>query len=173
MKATRWYSVVWIAVLLFALAACVPAGVAPGGEAPAEGEVAEIVFWDQFPDVSDQMDAIVADFNEAHPDINVTRESYDPQALLDVIKPALTSGTGPDIFYLNLGPAEAGVLANAGLLMPLDDAYAEKGWDQRIYDWTRQRAVYDGKSYGVANELEFIGVYLQQDDVRGERLGRS
>ena len=157
MKATRWYSVVWIALLLFALTACVPAA-----EAPAEGEVAEILFWDQFPDVSDQMDAIVADFNEAHPDINVTRESYDSQALLNVIKPALTSGTGPDIFYLNLGPAEAGVLAAADLLLPLDDSYAEKGWDQRLYDWTRQRATYDGKSYGVANELEFIGVYYNK-----------
>ncbi len=162
MKATRWYSVVWIVVLLFVVAACAPAGVAPGGEAPAEGEVAEIRFWDQFADVSDQMDAIVADFNEAHPDINVTREAYDAQALLDVIKPALTSGTGPDILYLNTGPGEAGVLASAGLLLPLDDAYAEKGWDQRLYDWTRQRAVYDGKSYAVANELEFLGVYYNK-----------
>ena len=57
------------------------------------------------------------------------------------------------------------MLANADLLLPLDDSYAEKGWDQRIYDWTRQRAIYDGKSYGVANELEFIGVYYNKAHV--------
>ncbi len=79
-----------------------------------------------------------------------------------MIKPALTSGTGPDVFYLNLGPAEAGVLGQCRSLMPLDDAYAEKGWDQRIYNWTCERAVYDGKSYGLANELEFIGVFYNK-----------
>ena len=108
MKATRWYSVLWIAMLLFALAACVPAGVAPGGEAPAEGDVAELVFWDQFPDVSDQMDAIVADFNEAHPDINVTRESYDSQALLDVIKPASDFRDRPGRLLSQSGPGRSG-----------------------------------------------------------------
>ena len=72
------------------------------------------------------MDKIVADFNAAHPNIEVTRESYQiPKPCSDVLKTALGSGTGPDIFYYNLGPGFAGVLAKAGLLMPLDDAYAE------------------------------------------------
>ncbi len=168
MKSTRWYFLALALVLLMALGACAaPAapGAAPaGGEAaaPAAGEVAEILFWDQLPDVSEQMDAIVADFNAAHPNIKVTRESYQAEALQDVIKPALTSGTGPDIFYYNFGPGFAGVLANAGLLLPLDDAYAEKGWDQRVYGWTRDRGTFDGKSYGVANELEFIGIFYNK-----------
>ena len=46
--------------------------------------------------------------------------------------------------------------------MPLDDAYADKGWDKRLYPWTRERGNFDGKSYGVANELEFIGVYYNK-----------
>jgi len=166
MKAFRWYFLALLVVSLLALSACAAPAAAPaaGGEAaaPAEGEVAEILFWDQLPDVSEQMDAIVADFNAAHPNIHVTRESYDSEALQDVVKPALTSGTGPDIFYYNLGPGFAGVLAKAGLLMPLDDAYADKGWDQRIYAWTRERGTFDGKSYGVANELEFIGIFYNK-----------
>ncbi len=143
MKSTRWYFLALAVLLLMALGACAapaaPAAAPAGGEAaaPAAGEVAEVLFWDQFPEVSDQMDAVVADFNAAHPDIKVTRESYESNALRDVIKPALTSGSGPDIFYYDLGPGFAGVLAKAGLLLPLDDAYAEKGWDQRIYPWTR------------------------------------
>jgi raffinose/stachyose/melibiose transport system substrate-binding protein len=157
-------------LLVLLLAGCTaPVAQAPAGDAasseaaaPAAGEKVKILFWDQFPDVSDQMDAIVADFNASHPDIEVTRESYENEALRDVIKTALTSGTGPDIFYYDLGPGFAGVLAKAGLLMPLDDAYAEKGWDQRIYPWTRERSTFDGKSYGVANELEFIGVFYNK-----------
>ena len=166
MKVYRWYFLAMTVVLLLALSACAAPAAAPsGGEAgaaPAAGEVAEVLFWDQFPEVSDQMDAIVAEFNAAHPDIKVTRESYQTEALRDVIKPALTSGSGPDIFYYDLGPGFAGVLAKAGLLLPLDDAYADKGWDQRIYPWTRERAIFDGKSYGVANELEFIGIFYDK-----------
>ena len=158
-----------LVLLLLLVAGCTaPAAQAPadstgGGEAaPAAGEKAKILFWDQFPDVSDQMDAVVADFNAAHPDIEVTRESYETEAMRDVLKTALTSGTGPDIFYYDLGPGFTGVLAKAGLAMPLDDAYAAKGWDKRIYPWTRGRSTFDGKTYGVANELEFIGTYYNK-----------
>ena len=161
-----------LAMLVLLLAGCTapvapaaPAGEAASSEAaaPAAGEKAKILFWDQFPDVSDQMDKIVADFNAAHPEHRGRRvRAIKPKPCSDVIKPALSSGTGPDIFYYNLGPGFAGVLAKAGLAMPLDDAYAEKGWDKRIYPWTRERSTFDGKSYGVANELEFIGVYYNK-----------
>jgi raffinose/stachyose/melibiose transport system substrate-binding protein len=164
MKRTIWTLLGLLAVLMM-LASCVApaAPAAPAGEeaAPA-GEKVQVLFWDQFPDVSDQMDAVVADFNAAHPNIEVIRESYETEAMRDVIRTALDSGTGPDIFYYDLGPGFTGVLADAGLVMPLDDAYAEYGWDERIYAWTRDRATFDGKSYGVANELEFIGVFYNQ-----------
>jgi raffinose/stachyose/melibiose transport system substrate-binding protein len=150
--------------MVLMLANCtVPVAQAPAGEGAETGaEKVKILFWDQFPDVSDQMDAVVADFNAAYPNIEVVRESYETEAMRDVIKTALSSGTGPDIFYYDLGPGFAGVLAKAGLLMPLDDAYLEYGWDQRIYPWTRDRSKFDGKTYGVANELEFIGVFYNK-----------
>ena len=141
-----------IATLL--LVSCV---VAPAAE---EGpEKVTVVFWDQLVDVSEQMDAFVADFNASQDRIEVVRESYNTGAMRDVIRTALSSGTGPDIFYYDLGPGFAGVLAKAGLLMPLDDAYANLGWDQRIYPWTLARSTFDGHVYGVANELEFIGIF--------------
>ena len=122
----------------------------------------EIMFWDQFPDVSAQMDAVVADFNASQSNVEVVRESYTTETMRDVIKTALTSGTGPDIFYYDLGPAFAGVLAKANLLLPLDDAYKQYNWDRVLYRWTLSRSVYDDKIYGVANELEFIGIYYNK-----------
>jgi raffinose/stachyose/melibiose transport system substrate-binding protein len=164
-KVIRWNALLLILVLAL-LAACVAPAAAPTGQAaeqaPAAGEKATVLFWDQFADVSDRMDAIVADFNATHPNIEVVRESYDAQAMRDVIKTALTSGSGPDIFYYDLGPGNAGVLAKAGLLLPLDDAYADFGWDKHIFNWTRERSTFDGKSYGVANELEFIGIFYNK-----------
>ncbi len=138
------------------LAACVAAPPAASDEAP---EKVTILFWDQFPNVSDQMDTFVATFNESQDRIEVVRESFTSGTMRDVIRTALSSGTGPDIFYYDLGPGFAGVLANADLLMPLDEAYTEMGWDQRIYPWTLARSTFGGHTYGVANELEFIGIF--------------
>ena len=149
-----WFIAAMTAVLL--LAACVPAAPTAQPDAP---EKATILFWDQFPSVSDQIDGFVADFNDSQDRIEVIRESYNAQAMRDIIRTALTSGTGPDVFYYDLGPGFAGVLANAGLLLPLDEAYADKGWDQRIYPWTLARSRFDGQVYGIANELEFIGIF--------------
>lgn len=143
-------------VSLLLLAACVAA---PGPAAEAAPEKVTVLFWDQFADVSDQVDGFVNAFNESQDRIEVVRESYSVTAMRDVIRTALSSGTGPDIFYYDLGPGFAGVLAQAGLLLPLDEAYTELGWDQRIFNWTLARSTFDGHVYGVANELEFIGIF--------------
>jgi raffinose/stachyose/melibiose transport system substrate-binding protein len=134
------------------------AGSEEGGE-EASGDKVEILFWDQFADANDAMEAVIADFEAANPNIDVTRESYTLETMTPVLRTALDSGQGPDLAYFNLGPADAGVLANAGLIQPLDDAYAQYGWDDRIYSWTKARSTYDGQVYGVGNELEFLGVY--------------
>ena len=152
MKRFLWLLTILAMTAALLLAACVPAT----EEGP---EKVSILFWDQFASVSDQMDAFVAGFNESQDRIEVVRESYDTGTMRDVIRTALSSGTGPDIFYYDLGPGFAGVLANAGLLLPLDDAYTNLGWDQRIYPWTLARSTFDGHVYGVANELEFIGIF--------------
>ena len=162
MNNKTYFATIVLVISSCILGACAAPAPAPVVEAPAATAKVKVLFWDQFPGVSDQMDKIVADFNAAHPNVEVKRESYEGEALQSVLKTALDSGTGPDLAYYNLGPAFAGVLAKAGLIMPLDDAYAKMGWDKRLYPWTRERANFDGKSYGVANELEFIGVYYNQ-----------
>ncbi len=156
MKRRSWLWMALGGLVAWLLVACVPAPSAPPGEAQ---EKITILFWDQFPNVSDRMDAFVANFNESQDRVEVVRESFATGTMRDVIRTALSSGTGPDIFYYDLGPGFAGVLANAGLLMPLDEAYTEMGWDQRIYPWTLARSTFGGHTYGVANELEFIGIF--------------
>ncbi len=132
----------------------------PAAQVPREK--VSILFWDQFLDVSAQMDTIVADFNASQERIEVTREPYTVTAMRDIVRTALTSGTGPDIFYYDLGPGISGVLADAGLLLPLEDIYVARGWDQKLYPWTLARSTFNGHVYGVANELEFIGFYYNQ-----------
>ncbi len=148
------------------VAACTPAAPAPPAAtgpqeaaAPAAGKK-QLLFWDQFGAEAITVDEMVANFNEAHPDIEVKRESQPN--MRDILKTTLDAGTGPDIMYYDTGPGFAGVLARAGLLLPLDDAYVKYGWDKRIFSWARERTVFDGTTYGIGHELEFIGTFYNK-----------
>ncbi len=120
--------------------------------------------WDSFtePAQSQGMDTLVAGFQAKYPGVTIQREAQSIDTMRPVLQTALASGTGPDVMYYDCGPGFAGVLAKAGLLLPLDDAYKSYGWDKRIYQWTRDRTTFDGKSYGIGNELEFVWVYYNK-----------
>jgi raffinose/stachyose/melibiose transport system substrate-binding protein len=130
---------------------------------------AQLLFWDQFGEEAVAVDQMVTNFNEAHPDIEVKRESQPN--MRDILKTALDSGTGPDIIYYDTGPGFAGVLAKAGLLLPIEDCYEQYGWNERIFSWAKDRTVFDGKTYGIGHELEFIGVFYNKRIFEEEGLG--
>jgi raffinose/stachyose/melibiose transport system substrate-binding protein len=106
-------------------------------------------------------------FEEQHPDIDLQREAIQPDELREVIKTRLQSEEPPDAFAYDTGPGFGGVLADAGLLYPLEKAYEQRGWN--IYDWAKQRATYNGTVYGVPDQVEEIIVYYNTDLF--ERLG--
>ena len=103
------------------------------GDARAQ-EPVELRVWDQFtdPTESDNADAIYAAFTEQNPNITITREAFSTDQMRDVVNTAISSGTGPDLIFYDAGPGYAGVLADAGLLLPLDDYASQYGWDERI-----------------------------------------
>jgi raffinose/stachyose/melibiose transport system substrate-binding protein len=120
--------------------------------------------WDSFTDEAQSkgMDKLVAAFSAKYPNVAIQREAQSIDNMRPVVQTALGSGTGPDIIYYDTGPGFAGVLAKAGLLLPLDDAFKSYGWDKRIFPWTRDRTTFDGKTYGIGNELEFVWVYYNK-----------
>jgi raffinose/stachyose/melibiose transport system substrate-binding protein len=100
-------------------------------------------------------------FEEQHPNIELQRETLQPDAVRREIQSRLTSEEPPDVFAYDTGPGFGGVLAEAGLLRPLENAYTKRGWD--IYDWAKQQATYDGTVYGVPDQVEEIIVYYNKD----------
>src|SRR4029079_5072495 len=92
------------------------------GTARAQDKV-ELRVWDQFtdPSESDNADAIYAAFMEKNPNVTITREAFSIDQIRDVVNTAISSGTGPDLIFYDAGPGYAGVLADANLLLPLDD----------------------------------------------------
>jgi raffinose/stachyose/melibiose transport system substrate-binding protein len=99
-------------------------------------------------------------FQEANPKYSLEREAVPTEDQRSVIQTRLQSNNPPDVFSYDTGPGFGGVLADAGLLMSLEDAYKDKGWD--IYPWARQRATYNGKTYGVPDQVEEIVVYYNK-----------
>ncbi|MDE2855464.1 MAG: hypothetical protein OXN88_14925, partial [Chloroflexota bacterium] len=87
------------------------------GTALAQDPV-EILYWDQVSsdDAQAVIDTIVANFEEAHPNIKITREVYTLEQLTDIARTSIEAGEGPDILYYDSGPAYGGILGNAGLL---------------------------------------------------------
>ncbi len=82
----------------------------------------------------------------------------------------LNSDQAPDVLEYNKGNATAGLLSSQGLLMPLDDAVAEYGWDEMLAPALQTTARYDehgimgsGRWYGVPTYGEFVQVYYNAD----------
>jgi raffinose/stachyose/melibiose transport system substrate-binding protein len=53
-----------------------------------------------------------------------------------------------------------GVLADAGLITPLQPFAEEFGWDERIAQSARNGASYEGELYGLPLQVDLIGVYV-------------
>ncbi|HEX2180848.1 MAG TPA: extracellular solute-binding protein, partial [Rubrobacteraceae bacterium] len=107
-----------------------------------------------------QIEIQVDRFQEQHPKYMLEREAIPTESLRDVIQTRLQSDNPPDVFTYDTGPGFGGVLADAGLLRSLEDAYKDRGWD--IYDWAKQRATYNGTTFGVPVQVEEIVVYYNK-----------
>ncbi|HWS82078.1 MAG TPA: extracellular solute-binding protein [Rubrobacter sp.] len=122
-------------------------------------------------------------FEKQHPNIELQRETLQPDEVRREIESRLRSKEPPDVFAYDTGPGFGGVLADAGLLRSLENAYTKYGWD--IYDWAKQQATYEGTVYGVPDQVEEIIVYYNKDlmpevprtveelrEISGELMGR-
>lgn len=109
-------------------------------------------------------------FEEEHPGVTVEFEQKAFEQIQQTAGQVLSSTEGPDIMEYNKGNATAGLLASQGLLAPLTEAAAERGWDETLPESLQTTARYDergvmgsGDWYGVPNYGEFVGLYYNQD----------
>lgn len=136
---------------------------AGGVRGSAAQDKVTLLVWDQFTGPETEIvDDIYAKFTEANPNIEIKRESYQTQQMQQTANTAISSGTGPDVIFYDSGPGYAGVLASAGLLLPLDDYAAQYGWKERIAAQSLEAATLDGKLYGLPLQVDLIGMYINQ-----------
>src|SRR5215217_4410272 len=157
-RSRPWIIALSAIALLFSLAAGPLLGDVQAQE-PVELRVS-----DQYtnPAESDNADAIYAAFTEQNPNVTITREAFSTDQIRDVVNTAISSGTGPDLIFYDAGPGYAGVLADANLLLPLDDYAAQYGWDERIAAPAAEATTNDGVFLGMPLQTDLIGMYYNQ-----------
>lgn len=89
--------------------------------------------------------------------IRVELDVIPSENVRTIVQTQLRSGDGPDVFGYDTGPGFAGALADAGLLYPLTDAYAEYDWP--VYDFAKERVTFGGEIVGIPNDIETLGVF--------------
>jgi len=77
-------------------------------------------------------EAVIADFQAANPGITIIREERSTDEHKSALRVASQSDQAPDIYFMWAGLGLGGEFVNAGLSLPLDDYYAQYGWDDRL-----------------------------------------
>jgi sn-glycerol 3-phosphate transport system substrate-binding protein len=136
--------------------------------AAAAAEPVRLSFWypvDVGGGLAKVIDALVADFNKAHPDIVVTpvySGSYD--VTLQKIQAAKLAGTLPDVAVTEISSVP--VLGALGAAQPLDDLIAAAGGKQfldKFWPSMLLNCVYNGKVYGVPFQRSTPVMYYNKE----------
>lgn len=132
-------------------------------DAEETGEYTDITLWDGMTDGDGNtlMQALADGFAAEH-GIQVERVVMKMEDLRTTIKAAINSGEGPDVFSYEIGAGYLGVLANSGLAFDLTSYAADHGWDQLFMDNAISSCTFNGKLYGIGNELEALGVFYNR-----------
>jgi len=130
----------------------------------AQDEKVELRIWDQFTDeaASNAADAIYKAYTDAHPNVTIKRESFQTDQMRQTVNTAIASGSGPDIIFYDAGPGYAGVLANAGLLSPLDGYASQYGWTDKIAAQSIEATSINGQLFGLPLQVDLIGMYYNK-----------
>lgn len=133
------------------------------GNAKGTGKV-QITLWDQYTASADAkvMNTIISNFEKIHPNIKIVRTAMQDQSMQTVIKPALESHKGPDIFMYDVGPGYTDVLAKDGLLLDLTSFAKSHSWYNRFPKWLLSETTFNGKLYGIGNEQQALGVFYNK-----------
>ncbi len=137
-------------ILSLALVCALLMGLFPG--VGSAGEVTEITVWDIWTEPIDNnsiawIETVIPEFEAAHPDIKVNRESTENEAYKQKLAAAQGADTLPDVFF-GWGPATARELANANMLLELD-GYLDDEYMSTVLPGTLDNFTFNGKVYGL------------------------
>ncbi len=135
-----------IAVLLVVTAAML---VGCGGKDDSDGKT-KVVLWSiatESDSFNSAYNKAIADYEKAHPDVDIVMETFENEAYKQKIKAAVAANELPDIFFTWGGGFSSDFVASDKVLC-LDDYYSK--YESGISKAALGNATYNDKLYGVA-----------------------
>lgn len=131
----------------------------------ADGDVVNLTIWSPTDreQVEEWWTEKLAEWNEANPNIQVSREAIDRSdsyAYDNKIATAVTSSDLPDIFYVD-GPQVSYYAAN-GISVPLESYFTEEDLSDFVPSAIEQNT-YDGKLYAIGATESSVAFYYNKD----------
>jgi len=105
-------------------------------------------------------EASIADFEAAHPEINLKWEATQNQDYKTKIKAAAAANEMPDIFF-TWGCAFLGDFVDAGRVYCVDDVY--KKYENELPQVMMANLTFDGKYYGAPTTMNIVGMFSNMD----------
>ncbi|WP_112133192.1 ABC transporter substrate-binding protein [Glycomyces dulcitolivorans] len=148
------------AAALAALAVAAPLGLAACGGDDDGAVVLRYAFWDD--NQRPAVEAMIAAFNETHPDIEVELEQNPWDDYWPGLDTQFAAEDAPDVFWDHV--SRFPTFAANGVLLPLTDQIEESGLDTSIYPaalydtWT-----FEGEQYGLPKDWDSIALVYRLD----------
>ena len=164
-SSTGLFTFLMVVVLL---TACVAPGAAPASDSAASssGEKVKVVYWAHNFEPRVELDKqYIEQFMQENPDIEVEYEVI-PSDFDAKLRTALASGQGPDLFAQWNG--DMGTFFAEGVIAPVSAealglASQEELMNQYVSpENTLQGAIFDGKLYGIPNEVSIYACYVNK-----------
>ncbi len=135
-------------------------------------ESKELVIWQTYNGGAEMVLRNVAkDFQAKHPDIQLLVEKKTFDDLKTTVRLNLANNEGPDITIVNQGLNDMGILAQEGLVIPLDRYIAKYHWDKVLGSSmlrpnrfnVQTMSIGDGPLYAISFYNEFNTVLYNKD----------
>ncbi len=147
-------------VVLIAIAVLISSAVfaSPSSEQAGAKKV-KLLYWTQAQTAHAPM---VEAFLKHNPNIEIEQVDMPADEQRQVMRATLSSGTGPDVFYFELGAGHVDPILKANLVIDLEEPAQKYGWKQKLTAFSQAEATHYGKLWAMPNEAEFITMYYNK-----------
>jgi raffinose/stachyose/melibiose transport system substrate-binding protein len=109
--------------------------------------------------------AAIAEFEKKNPAIKIEWTPGGNNFEDGTTQALLRSGSGPDVMVVGSGPGRIGLLSNAGLILPIEDAMKKYNIESRYQKWVidQTRTQGKGKVYELVEGVDVFSVYYNKE----------
>lgn len=124
-----------------------------------------LTYWQyDFPTKVTLLNELIAEFNDANPDIVVSQETFPYDAYPQQVAAATAAGQGPDVVNLFYGWAAA--WRRAGYIEPLPQEHFDHAWIQEHFVPMVDGVKFGGEYYGLPTAVRALALFYNKDMFR-------